>query len=59
MPIAAAPAARMLLSRERIPGAAPAARMLLSRERIPGLLAAAGLAEAPVQLSQEMNPVWT
>ena len=59
MPIAAAPAVRVRLSRERIPGAAPAARMLLRRDRIPGLLAAAGLAEAPVLLSQEMNPVWT
>ena len=39
--------------------AAQAARMPLSRERIPGLLATAGLAEAPVLLSQEVNLVWT
>ena len=35
-----------------------AARVLLSRERRPGLLAEAGLPEAPVLLSLEMNPVW-
>ena len=39
--------------------AAQAARMLLSREKMPGLLTAAGLAEPPVLLSQEVNLVWT